>query len=186
MQKALASLLPKLGRQSLTHRVLRVDHAGEYAAYKIYAGQIAALQRDPVCSILQHLQNQETEHLCEMERLCAKHQVRKTVFTPLYHFIGFGLGYVSGILGVRTAMGLTVAVEELIAKHYSGQIEKLVEDDPTAHAELLEKLSKFRDDEIEHHDTAVEHGGLQAPFFGAFKWLIQAGCKTAIAISSRV
>uniref|UniRef100_A0A914VP64 Uncharacterized protein n=1 Tax=Plectus sambesii TaxID=2011161 RepID=A0A914VP64_9BILA len=104
---------------------------------------------------------QEKEHLSTMERLVAKHRVEPTILSPLWTVAGFALGAGSALLGKESAMACTVAVEELIGNHYNSQIRQLMEDDPEQHKELLEIISRLRDDELEHHDKGLEHDALK-------------------------
>ncbi|KAI1709972.1 ubiquinone biosynthesis protein COQ7 domain-containing protein [Ditylenchus destructor] len=119
-------------------------------------------------------------------RLCAKHAVPATIFAPLCNLAGFALGAGTALLGEKSAMACTIAVEELIGQHYNDQIKDLVEDSPEEHKELLEILTRLRDEELEHHDHGVEHKGLEAPMYSALKNVIQTGCRAAIWVAKRV
>ncbi|KAK0415235.1 hypothetical protein QR680_011841 [Steinernema hermaphroditum] len=173
-------------RQKLIEKIVRVDHAGELGADRIYAGQMAVLSGQPISSIIKHMWDEEKEHLDTMERLCAKHSVPPTVFAPIFSVAAFALGAGTAMLGKEGAMACTVAVEELIGRHYNDQIKELIEDDPAAHKDLLKTLTRLRDEELEHHDTGIENDGLKAPMYDAMKWVIQTGCKGAIWVSEKV
>ncbi|TKR76732.1 hypothetical protein L596_017833 [Steinernema carpocapsae] len=140
----------------------------------------------PISSIIKHMWDEEKEHLDTMERLCAKHNVPPTVFAPIFSVAAFALGAGTAMLGKEGAMACTVAVEELIGQHYNSQIKELIEDDPAAHGDLLKTLTRLRDEEMEHHDTGIEHDGLKAPMYDALKWAIQTGCKGAIWASEKI
>ncbi|XP_017786410.1 PREDICTED: 5-demethoxyubiquinone hydroxylase, mitochondrial [Nicrophorus vespilloides] len=163
-------------------KIIRVDHAGELGADRIYAGQMAVLGNTKKGPLIQHMWEQEKNHRAKFEELIRKHRVRPTVMTPIWNVAGFVLGAGSALLGDKAAMACTVAVETVIVEHYNDQLRTLM-DDPDANKELLETITKFRDEEQEHHDHGIEQGAEQAPFYKAFSELIKVGCKTAISIS---
>ncbi|XP_078461212.1 NADPH-dependent 3-demethoxyubiquinone 3-hydroxylase, mitochondrial [Lampetra planeri] len=171
---------------ALVERIIRVDHAGEYGADRIYAGQFAVLGGSSVAPVIKRMWDQEKEHLAKFEELISRHRVRPTALLPLWNVAGFLLGAGSALLGKEGAMACTVAVEESISEHYNNQIRTLVEEDPEKHAELLELLRKFRDDEMEHHDTGLQHNAELAPAYALLKSSIQVGCKVAVYASERV
>lgn len=165
--------------------IIRVDHAGELGADRIYAGQMAVLGTTSKAPIIKHLWEQEKHHKATFEQLIRKHRVRPTVMTPFWNVAGFALGAGTALLGDKAAMACTVAVESVIVEHYNDQIRELL-NDPEANKELLETITKFRDEEQEHHDTGIDHGAEQTPFYEAFTNVIKLGCKAAIAISKVV
>uniref|UniRef100_A0A8C5QQH1 5-demethoxyubiquinone hydroxylase, mitochondrial n=1 Tax=Leptobrachium leishanense TaxID=445787 RepID=A0A8C5QQH1_9ANUR len=143
--------------KAMLDRIIRVDHAGEYGANRIYAGQMAVLGRSSVGPIIQHMWDQEKDHLQKFNELMVAHRVRPTVLLPFWNVAGFTLGAVTALLGKKGAMACTVAVEATISNHYNNQIRTLMERDPEKYRSLLETLKKFRDEELEHHDTGLEH-----------------------------
>ena len=163
-------------------RMIRVDHAGEYGAARIYAGQLAVLRRSPSAPVLQEMAAQEQVHLDAFTELVVQRQVRPTALLPLWHVVGFALGAATAALGERAAMACTVAIEEAIDAHYAGQIEALGDRE----AELCGKIARFRDEELHHRDLAVEHGARQAPGYRLLYTAIKAGCRIAIAASERL
>jgi 3-demethoxyubiquinol 3-hydroxylase len=162
------------------HRIIRVDHAGEYAAARIYAGQIAVLGRSAKGDVLRHMQAQEQEHLDTFNDLVVQHRVRPTALLPLWHLAGYALGAVTAALGERAAMACTVAVEEAIDAHYTKQIDGLDQ------GELAGTLEKFRTEEREHRDIGLANGAEQTPGYRVLSGVIRAGCRAAIALSERV
>jgi 3-demethoxyubiquinol 3-hydroxylase len=162
--------------------MLRVDHAGEYGAARIYAGQLAVLRRSGMAPVLREMQAQEKEHLDRLADLIVRRRVRPTAMLPLWHLAGFALGAATAALGERAAMACTVAVEDAIEAHYAGQIATL---DDTEH-ELRTTLKKFRDDELAHRDTGLRHGAEQAPGYRLLSAAIKRGCQMAIRISERI
>ncbi|KAK9722867.1 hypothetical protein QE152_g19457 [Popillia japonica] len=165
--------------------IIRVDHAGEFGADRIYAGQMAVLGSTSKGPLIKHMWDQEIKHREKFEELIRKHRVRPTAMIPIWNVMGFALGAGSALLGDKAAMACTVAVETVIVDHYNDQLRKLM-GDPEVNKELLETITKFRDEEQEHHDTGMDHGAEQAPFYKAFSEAIKFGCKTAIAISKVV
>jgi 3-demethoxyubiquinol 3-hydroxylase len=163
-------------------RMIRVDHAGEYGAVRIYAGQLAALRRSPKADIVREMAEQERKHLAAFNELLARRRVRPTAMLPLWHLAGFALGAVTAALGERAAMACTVAVEEAIDAHYAGQIDALSDDE----AELRDRIAEFRNEELRHRDTGLAHGARDAPGYRLLTAAIKAGCRAAIVISERL
>ena len=167
-----------------TAQMIRVDHAGEYGAVQIYAGQLAVLGRGPKGDLLRHMQAQEQEHLRTFSGLVAERRVRPTALLPLWHLAGFALGAATALLGERAAMACTVAVEEAIDDHYAAQSAEL-ESGEQADPGLRETVEAFRAEELEHRDIALEHGAEQAPGYRLMSAAIKVGCRIAIAASER-
>jgi 3-demethoxyubiquinol 3-hydroxylase len=163
-------------------RMIRVDHAGEYGAARIYAGQLAVLGRRQTAPVLREMQQQEREHLDQFAELITQRRVRPTALLPLWHIAGFVLGAATAVLGERAAMACTVAVEEAIDAHYADQIDKLDESE----APLRSTLASLRQDELQHRDVGLQHGAEQAPAYRLMSAAIKAGCRLAIRISERV
>ncbi|XP_033630767.1 5-demethoxyubiquinone hydroxylase, mitochondrial-like [Asterias rubens] len=171
---------------ALLDRIIRVDHAGELGADRIYAGQMAVLGKTAVGPVIQEMWDQEKHHRETFERLIPEHRVRPTVLLPIWNIAGFALGAGTALLGKEGAMACTVAVEETIGGHYNKQIRQLLEDDPVKHAELLKTIQQFRDEELEHLDKGLEHDAEQAPMYSALSNVIKAGCSAAIWLSERI
>jgi ubiquinone biosynthesis monooxygenase Coq7 len=162
--------------------MIRVDHAGEYGAARIYAGQLAVLGRTGSGDTLRQMQAQEQEHLDGFAEMVVRRRVRPTALLPFWHVVGFALGAATAAMGERAAMACTVAVEEAIDAHYAGQIAALDESE----AELRATIARYRDDELHHRDVALAHGARQAPGYRLLTAAIKAGCRMAIAVSERV
>lgn len=129
--------------------------------------------------------DQEKMHKAGMEDLIRKHRVRPTVMLPLWNVAGFMLGAGTAMMGEKAAMACTVAVESVIIEHYNDQLRQLM-DQPNPDKEILALITKYRDEEQEHHDCGLEHGAEQAPFYKALTNVIKIGCKTAIKISEKI
>jgi 3-demethoxyubiquinol 3-hydroxylase len=163
-------------------RMLRVDHAGEYGAARIYAGQLAVLRRSATAPVLREMQAQEQQHLDRFADLIVRRRVRPTAMLPLWHLAGFTLGAATAALGERAAMACTVAVEEAIEAHYGDQVAALDDSED----ELRSTLGRFREDELQHREIGLQHGAEQAPGYRLLSAAIKLGCKMAILISERV
>jgi 3-demethoxyubiquinol 3-hydroxylase len=166
----------------IVRRMIRVDHAGEYGAARIYAGQLAVLGRSPVAPTIRRMAEQEERHLAAFDKLVTQRRVRPTALAPLWHVAGWALGAASALMGERAAMACTAAVEEVIDQHYGGQIEQLGAAEPA----LAAALEEFRRNEVEHRDTAIAAGAEEAPAYALFSAAIKAGSKLAIWLSTRV
>tara|TARA_B100001057_G_scaffold159443_1_gene160132 strand:- start:83 stop:637 length:555 start_codon:yes stop_codon:yes gene_type:complete len=167
----------------LFQEIIRVDHAGEYGATRIYDGQIAIFGKNSkIGKTIQHMADQEQEHIDKFNELILEHRVRPTALLPVWNVAGFALGASTALLGEKAAMACTVAVEKVIGEHYQEQLDILKDD----HRELKKTISKFRDDELEHHDIGIEHDAESAPAYKLMSKIIEIGCKTAIAISKKI
>jgi ubiquinone biosynthesis monooxygenase Coq7 len=168
---------------------LRVDQAGEIAADYIYRGQLAVLGRDPTCGhVIKEMWDQEKKHLAVMNMLREQHDVRPTVLTEVAKVAGFGLGAVTALFGREAAMACTEAVETVIGEHYDDQLKEL-KGLPQSHPSiprLMGIVREFRDDELEHLDTAVEHHSQRAPAHALLSTVVGAGCKVAIELCKRI
>ena len=163
-------------------RILRVDHAGEYGARRIYEGQLAVLGRGPQAATLRQMHAQEKKHLDAFTRLIQQRRVRPTALVPLWHVAGFALGAATALLGEKAAMACTQAVEEVIEQHYADQAAQLGDQEP----ELKATIEEFRADEIHHRDVAVAQGAAEAPAYPLLTGAIKAGSRLAIWLSQRV
>jgi ubiquinone biosynthesis monooxygenase Coq7 len=177
------STLPgDLDAEARLARMIRVDHAGEYGARRIYEGQLAVLGKSACAPTLKHMHEQELVHLRTFEDLMVSHRVRPTLLQPVWHVAGFALGAATALLGERAAMACTVAVEEVIDAHYRGQVERLGESEPA----LKETFEEFRQDELEHRDTALAQGAAEAPGYPLLTGAIKGASRLAIWLSKRI
>lgn len=162
--------------------MLRVNHAGEYGAVRIYAGQRAILKNSPIGADLAHMAAQEDAHLAAFNTVLPQHRVRPTALLPLWHVGGYLLGAITARMGARAAMACTVAVEEVIGEHYNQQLAQ----PEILGAALTNTIKTFRDEELEHHDIALAKEAEKAPFYGGLRLAIRGICHAAIALSKRV
>jgi len=171
-----------LPRDELIRRMIRVDHAGEYGARRIYEGQLAVLGRRRDAEPIRHMAAQEKRHLDAFDTLIGERRVRPTALHPLWHIAGYALGAATALLGREAAMACTVAVEEVIDEHYQKQAAALGADDP----ELKTMVETFRAEEIEHRDIGLAEGAERAPAYDVLKGAIKAGSRLAIWLAERI
>ncbi len=173
----------KITDPNILEEIIRVDHAGEYGATRIYDGQIAVFGKNTkLGKTIKHMADQEQEHIEKFNELILKHKVRPTAFLPIWNIAGFALGAGTALLGEKAAMACTVAVEKVIGEHYQKQ-QKLLGDD---HKELIKTIKKFEKDELEHHDIGIAHDAEKTPGYKILSKFIETGCKAAIMISKKI
>ena len=164
---------------------IRVDHAGERGAVKIYEGQLLALNTfvkdENLKKTIEEMKVHEKEHCEFFENEIKRRNIQPTKFLPLWDLLGVGLGFSSTILGNKAAMLCTASVEEVIDEHYKNQINKLGDDEK----ELKEKIVKFREDELHHKDIAYENGASKEGFYSILDKIIKTGSRIAITISEK-
>ena len=171
-----------LTHEEEVHRMIRVNHAGEYGAQRIYAGQLAVLKNNACAATLQHMADQEQQHLDAFSEMMKQRGVRPTALMPLWHLAGFALGAATAMIGEKAAMACTVAVESVIDEHYGKQEEKL----GATEQELKSTITRFRADEKEHHDIAIENGAQESPLYHILTKAIVYQTKLAIWLSTRI
>ena len=165
---------------------IRVDHAGERGAVKIYEGQLLALNTivkdDNLKKTIEEMKVHEVEHCQFFESEILRRNIKPTKFLPLWDLLGVGLGFGSTLLGKKAAMLCTASVEEVIDKHYLDQINQLGPDEK----ELKKKIIKFREDELHHKDIAYEKGASKEGIYSLMDKIIKTGSKIAIRISEKI
>ena len=165
---------------------IRVDHAGERGAIKIYEGQLLALNTfvkdDNLKKKIEEMKIHEKEHCDYFESEIKIRNIEPTKFLPLWDMLGVGLGFGSTILGKKAAMLCTASVEEVIDEHYSNQIKELKNDEK----KLKDKIIKFREDELRHRDIAYKEGATKKGIYSILDKIIKTGSKIAINISEKI
>ena len=165
---------------------IRVDHAGERGAVKIYEGQLLALntivKNESLKRTIEDMKEHEIEHCQFFEKEIKKRNIEPTKFLPLWDLLGVGLGFGSTLLGKKAAMLCTASVEEVIDKHYLDQINQLGPEEE----ELKKKITKFRQDELDHKDIAYEEGATKKGLYAIMDRIIKTGSKLAINISEKI
>ena len=165
---------------------IRVDHAGERGAVKIYEGQLLALNTvvkdEDLKKTIEEMKIHEKEHCDFFENEIKKRKIKPTKFLPLWDLLGMSLGFGSTILGKKAAMLCTASVEEVIDEHYQNQIDQIESDEK----ELKEKIIKFREDELHHKDIAYEKGASKDGIYSIFDKIVKTGSKIAIRVSEKI
>jgi ubiquinone biosynthesis monooxygenase Coq7 len=161
--------------------IIRVNHAGEYGAKRIYEGQLAVLKNSSSGKVIAKMKEQEQEHLEYFEREMMNRKVRPSVLFPFWHVAGFALGAVTALLGSKAAMACTVAVEEVIDEHYQQQLNELQDKD----IDLSNEIAKFKQDEQHHKAEALAHHAEQTPLYLAFTSIIKLGCRLSIQLAKK-
>lgn len=162
---------------------LRVDHAGELAATKIYEGQLSVLSHSSISPVLKKMKSQEEQHLSYFNDMLEKNDIYPTLLNPVWEKLSFGLGVTTALMGKKAAMACTIAVEEVIEQHYKKQLDTL----PTsAPEEVRNVIQECYLDEIDHKEEAEDHDGREAKGYSTLSRAIKLGCKTAIWLSERI
>jgi 3-demethoxyubiquinol 3-hydroxylase len=166
--------------------IIRVDHAGERGAIKIYEGQLLALntikQNEELKNIIEEMKEHEKEHLEYFEKEIQKRKIKPTYMLPLWDVMGVALGFGTALLGKKSAMLCTASVEEVIENHYDNQLKKIGSDEK----DLKAKIKKFRSDEIKHKNTAYESGATNKGLYSIMDRIIRTSSKIAITISEKI
>ena len=165
---------------------IRVDHAGERGAIKIYEGQLLALntfiKNEELKKTIEEMKEHEKEHFEYFENEIKKRNIKPTRLLPLWDLLGVGLGFGTTVLGKKAAMLCTASVEEVIQEHYANQIKQLEVDEK----KLKDKIIKFRDDELNHKDIAYEEGATKKGPYSILDKVIKTSSKIAIRISEKI
>ena len=172
--------------KKILEEIIRVDHAGERGAIKIYEGQLLALktfkQDEDLKRQIEEMKEQEKEHYEFFDKEIQKRNIAPTKLLPLWDLLGVGLGFGTAILGKKAALLCTASVEEVIDNHYKNQTYQLQEDEK----ELKENIIKFRDDELNHKDIAYEGGATKKGLYGLLDKVIKTSSRIAIKISEKI
>ena len=172
--------------KKILKEIIRVDHAGERGALKIYEGQLLALktikQDETLKDKIEEMKEQEKEHLEYFEKEIQKRKIKPTSLLPLWDVMGVALGFGSALLGKKATMLCTASVEEVIDGHYKNQLKKLGNDEK----DLKKKIEKFKEDEISHKNTAYNSGAINKGFYSIMDKIIRTGSRIAITISEKI
>ena len=177
--------MEKTNKKTL-EEIIRVDHAGERGAIKIYEGQLLALktikQDNNLKNTIEEMKEQEKEHLEYFEKEIQKRKIKPTYLLPLWDLMGVGLGFGTALLGKKAAMLCTASVEEVIEDHYQNQLKRLGKDEK----DLKAKIEKFRGDEINHKNIAYKSGATNKGIYSIMDKVIRTGSRIAITISEKI
>ena len=172
--------------KKILEEIIRVDHAGERGAIKIYEGQLLALKtikkNENLKNIIEKMKEHEKEHLDYFEKEIEKRKIKPTNFLPLWDVMGVALGFGTVLLGKKATMLCTASVEEVIENHYQSQLKKLGNDEKN----LKNKIEKFMNDEINHKNIAYESGATNKGIYSLMDKIIQTSSRIAIKISEKI
>ena len=172
--------------KKILEEIIRVDHAGERGAIKIYEGQLLALktikQDETLKDKIEEMKEQEKEHLEYFEKEIQKRKIKPTYLLPLWDVMSVALGFGSALLGTKATMLTTASVEEVIDEHYKNQLKKLGNDEK----DLKKKIEKFKEDEASHKNIAYEFGATNKGLYSIMDKIIQTGSRIAITISEKI
>ena len=176
----------KKTNKKFLEELIRVDHAGERGAIKIYEGQLLALktfkQDENLKKQIEEMKEHEKEHYEFFENEIKKRNIAPTKLLPLWDLLGVTLGFGTAMLGKKATMLCTASVEEVIGDHYKNQTYKLEEDEE----KLKNKIIKFRNDELNHKDIAYEGGATKDGLYGLLDKVIKTSSRIAIKNSKKI
>ena len=176
----------KTTNKKTLEEIIRVDHAGERGAIKIYEGQLLALNTfkkdEKLKKLIEEMKEHEKEHFNYFDKEIQKRNIKPTIFLPLWDLLGVTLGFGTTMLGQKAAMLCTASVEEVICDHYKNQLEKLGDDEK----ELKKSIKKFREDEDNHKNIAYDSGATNKGLYSIMNKVIKTGSRIAITISEKI
>ena len=176
----------KTTNKKTLEEIIRVDHAGERGAIKIYEGQLLALNTfkkdEKLKKLIEEMKEHEKEHFDFFEKEIQKRNIKPTYFLPLWDIMGVALGFGTALMGKKAAMLCTASVEEVIENHYENQLKKLGDDEK----DLKAKIEKFKEDEVDHKNIAYSHGATNKGFYSIMDKVIRTGSRIAITISEKI
>ena len=172
-------------KNQLIDKIIRVDHAGEYGAQRIYEGQMDALKGSSVYHQIKEMHEQEKKHLNFFTEEMKKRKTRPTVMLPLWHIGGYAMGFVTGLMGEKAAMACTVAVEEVIGEHYQKQEDELQHKNDNEE-DLISAIKEFKEEELEHKEIGENHDAEGAPFYPLLYSVVKNITKLAVKISEKI
>ena len=176
----------KLTNKKTLEEIIRVDHAGERGAIKIYEGQLLALSTfkkdEKLKRLIEEMKEHEKEHFEYFDKEIQKRNIKPTIFLPLWDLLGVTLGFGTTMLGKKAAMLCTASVEEVICDHYQNQLDKLGDDEK----DLKKSIKKFKEDEDDHKNIAYDKGATKEGLYFLLDKIIQNTSRVAIKVSEKV
>jgi len=165
--------------------IIRVNHAGEYGAQRIYSGQLRFSKKNNLKAKLKKIIEEEYEHYDYFNKAMIKNRTRPTLMSPLWHHGGYLLGVITSFMGEKYVHACTEAVEEVIVEHYEDQIRYLEKEG--IEKSMLKKIRKFQADEDSHKNDAIS-SNIENKSSNArlFKALTKNLTRIAIEISKKI
>ena len=150
-------MLPPLSpREALTvARIVRVNHAGEYGAIRIYSAQIALARRryPEVAPALADMLEHEKKHCALFLGAMPQRHSRPCRVMSLWSWGGSLLGLATALMGRQAIWTCTAAVEAAVHRHLDDQLHFLEQRDPQLHA----IIQSIRAEELAHLRYAEDH-----------------------------
>lgn len=139
--------------------LMRINHTGEVCAQALYQGQAVTAKNQATIDALQQAAREETEHLAWCERRIKELGGRTSLLNPLFFGSSYALGALAGALGDQWNLGFLAETERQVGRHLESHLEKL----PAADAKSRAIVEQMREDEAQHAETAIQHGGAKLP-----------------------
>ncbi|MBZ7921833.1 demethoxyubiquinone hydroxylase family protein [Ensifer adhaerens] len=146
-------IAPISPRNALTiARIVRVNHAGEFGAIRIYSAQIAVARRfyKDCVPMLSDMLGHEIEHCALFRAAMPTRKSRPCRIMQFWSLGGWLLGFLTALLGRRGIWACTAAVEAAVHRHLDDQLHFLAGKDSELHALIL----SIREEELAHLDHA--------------------------------
>lgn len=147
-QTSIAGSAPT-AREALTiARIVRVNHAGEHGAIRIYRAQIHISRwRFPdIVPALDHMLQHELRHCAVFYGAMPARRSRPCRIMSLWSMGGSLLGLMTALLGRQTVWICTAAVEAAVHRHLDDQLGFLSSRDK----ELYDIILDIREEELSH------------------------------------
>ncbi|WP_442581845.1 demethoxyubiquinone hydroxylase family protein [Mesorhizobium sp. ASY16-5R] len=144
-----------IGRDRTTiQRIVKVNHAGETGAIKIYAAQIAIARRlfPHVVPELEKMRLDEVNHCGLFRDAMPARGARPCRVMSLWSLGGYVLGASTALMGERMVWICTEAVESTVHHHLLDQLAFLQFRDP----ELHRLIGSIQEEELDHLRTAQQ------------------------------
>ena len=173
-----------LAEDKAINNIIKVDHAGEAAAIRIYRGQIllSRLFYPDLVPDLQDFAVHEERHFAIFDGLVKDRGVRSCRVFFLWPIGGWVLGIVTALLGRRAIMVCTAAVETVVDRHLEEQLSFLGERD----AEVFQAIEGIRAEEQAHRDFALRQSGTPSWPMTLLDKAIRGTTEAAIWLSMRL
>ncbi len=168
------------GQKRLVVGLMRVNHCGEICAQALYQGQALTSRDAAIREALRGAAEEETEHLAWTEQRIFELGGRKSLLNPLWYLGSLTLGLAAGALGDKWNLGFLAETERQVEAHLDGHLHALPEEDGRSRA----IVDQMRLDEIQHAETAVQHGAAELPV--PAKVVMKAMAKVMTGIAYRI
>ncbi len=133
-------------------RIVKVNHAGEYGAIRIYSAQIAIASRlfPDVVPALADMLEHERQHCSKFYAAMPMRHTRPCRVMSLWSWGGWMLGFFTALSGRQGIWTCTAAVEAAVHRHLDDQLHFLAGRD----TELYALIQSIREEELSHLNHA--------------------------------